>query len=64
MIEALGCMMVAGGVLWLIRQLITTKEDRQQDCDNKVAYDWEYNMWFSDHPHHKCKLCRNNKSKT
>ena len=58
MIEGLGCIVITGGILKLIGWLLTSKEQRQQDCDDKIAYDWEYDMWFEGHPHHECKLCK------
>ena len=31
---------------------------QQANCDDKVAYDWEYDMSFSQHPFHECRRCR------
>ena len=49
------------GILLYVMYLPISKwwdECQAENCRNKVAYDPEYDMWFSQHPYHACRRCK------
>ena len=61
MLEAIGSILICGGFLFFINWLIAVfnPSKKQWYCDNKVAYDTEYDMWFTGCDWHECGLCKN-----